>query len=58
MKNQLKIPQELLVLWKFSKPFFSAGCILVCSTHHLPLRFGTHVPNMLCITMVQKLKVA
>jgi hypothetical protein len=38
--------------------FFSVGCIWVCSTHHLPLRFGTQVPNMMCITMEQKLKVA
>jgi hypothetical protein len=43
---------------KFFVPFFTTGCILVCSTHHLPLRFGTQVPNMMCITMVQKLKVA
>jgi hypothetical protein len=39
-------------------PFFSARCIWVCSTHYLPLRFGTQVPNLMCITMVQKLKVA
>jgi hypothetical protein len=25
--RSLKIPQELLVLWKFSEPFFSAWCI-------------------------------
>jgi hypothetical protein len=25
---------------------------------YLPLRFGTQVPNMMCITIVHKLKVA
>jgi hypothetical protein len=55
--KSLKIPQDLLVLWKFFVPFFSARCIWVCSTHLLPLRFGTQVPNMMCMTMVQKLKV-
>jgi hypothetical protein len=25
--RSLKIPQDLLVLWKFFIPFFSAGCI-------------------------------
>jgi hypothetical protein len=53
-----KISQELLVLWKFSEPFFSAGCIWVCSTHHLPLRFGTRVLNLMCIRMVQIPKIA
>jgi hypothetical protein len=56
--RSLKIPQDLLVLWNFFVPFFNAGWIWVCSTHHLPLRFGTQVPNMMCIMMVQKLKVA
>jgi hypothetical protein len=35
-------------------------CILlqcrVGSTHHLPLRFGKQVPNMMCTRMVQNLK--
>jgi formate hydrogenlyase subunit 4 len=42
-KKSLKIPQDLLVLWKFFVPLFSAGWILVCFTHLLPLRFGTQV---------------
>jgi hypothetical protein len=25
--RSLKIPQDLLVLWKFFVPFFSVGCI-------------------------------
>jgi hypothetical protein len=56
--RSLKIPQDFLVLWKCFVSFFSAGCIWVCSTHHLHLRFDTQVPNMMRITMVQKLKVA
>jgi hypothetical protein len=58
--RSLKIPQDLLVLWKNFVPFFSVGCTLlqVCSSHHLPLRFDTQVPNMMRITIVQKLKVA
>jgi hypothetical protein len=32
--------------------------IWVCSTYHLPLRFGTQVPNMMCIMMEQNLKIA
>jgi hypothetical protein len=31
-------------------PFFSARCIWVCSTHDLPLRFGTQLTNRMCIT--------
>ena len=57
LKSQ-KIPQDLLVLWKLFVPFLSAGCICICSTYLLPLRFGTQVPNMMCMTMLQKLKVA
>jgi hypothetical protein len=52
-KNSSRLASGMEIL-----PFFSAGCIWVCCTHHLPLRFGTQVPNMMCITMVQKLKIA
>jgi hypothetical protein len=53
-KNSLRIAS----VWNLFVSFFNVRCIWVCSTHDLPLRFGTQVLNMMCITMVEKLKVA
>jgi hypothetical protein len=32
--------------------------VQLATAHLLPLRFGTQLPNMMCIMMVQNLKVA
>jgi hypothetical protein len=51
--NSQKIPQELLVLWKFFVPSFIARHIWVCYTHLLLPRFGAQLPNMMYIKMVE-----